>query len=92
MTEETIHAQQPDEEPLEGGLSLVLEQVEEMVPPIVRTQVARHPFTFILLGLGVGIFLGAKKGDEILHAGTSLLASTLLANFKLPIGGDPDDQ
>jgi hypothetical protein len=94
MTEETLHAQEPqtvEEDPLEGGLAMVLEQVEEMVPPIVRTQVTRYPFTFLLLGLGVGIFLGAKKGDELLSAGTSMLTAAVAANFNARLGGDASD-
>ncbi|MFA6959012.1 MAG: hypothetical protein WC538_24330 [Thermoanaerobaculia bacterium] len=94
MTEETLHEQEPqavEEEPLEGGLALILEQVEEMVPPIVRTQVTRYPFTFLLLGLGVGIFLGAKKGDELLSAGTSMLTAAVAANFNAKLGGDAGD-
>ena len=92
MTEQSIHPEQSQDEPLQGGLELILEQVEELVPPVVRTQVAHHPFTFVLLGLGIGIFLGAKKGDELLHAGTSMLTSALMANFNARLGGDPGDQ
>jgi len=94
MTEETLHAQEPqpvEEEPIEEGLALILEQVEEMVPPIVRTQVTRYPFTFLLLGLGVGIFLGAKKGNELLSAGTSMLTAAVAANFNARLGGDAGD-
>jgi hypothetical protein len=92
MTEETIHAQEPQEEAVEGGLELLLDQIEELVPPVVRTQVSRHPFTFVLLGLGVGIFLGAKKGDELLSTGASMLTAAVAANFHARLGGDPGDQ
>lgn len=93
MTEETLHeeAETEHDEPLEGGFALILEQVEEMVPPIVRTQVTRYPFTFLLLGIGVGIFLGAKKGDELLSAGTSMLTAAVAANLNARLGSDASD-
>lgn len=93
MTDETIHPQELQEEaPLEEGFALILEQIEEMVPPVVRTQVAKHPLTFVLLGLGVGLFLGAKKGDELLSAGATMLTSAVAANFHSMLGGEARDQ
>jgi hypothetical protein len=88
MTDETIHAQEPQDEPIDEGVALIFEQIEELVPPVVRTQVAKHPLTFVLLGLGVGLFLGAKKGDELLAAGATMLTTAVAASFNAKLGGE----
>ena len=99
MTDETSQpqAEQPDEaaaqpEETNEGLALLLEQVEQMVPPVIRENVARRPFTFILIGVGVGLFLGAKKGDELLSAGAAMVTAALTANLNAMLGGEARDQ
>lgn len=58
----------------EGPLAL-LEDVEEMVPEPVREQVVRFPLAAIAVGVGVGIFLGARKSDAILTAVTAAVSA-----------------
>jgi hypothetical protein len=99
MTDETSQPQEEQTEPqeeqageLSEGLAVFLEQIEQIVPPIVRENVARRPFTFILIGVGVGLFLGAKKGDELLSAGAAMVTAAVTANLNAMLGGEARDQ
>lgn len=63
------------------GAGAILDEIEELIPEPVREQVANFPVIAMLLGVGVGIFLGMKKGDEVIAAGTAMLSATAAANF-----------
>ncbi|MGK2856341.1 MAG: hypothetical protein ACSLFQ_03960 [Thermoanaerobaculia bacterium] len=94
MTDETSQPQEQEQEAAQSddGVAMILEQVEQLVPPFVRDQVARRPFTFVLIGLGVGLFLGAKKGDELLSAGAAMATAALTANLNGMLGREARDQ
>jgi hypothetical protein len=92
MTDETTQPQEPEVEHPDEGVAMLLEQIEQMVPPFVREHVARRPFTFVLIGVGVGLFLGAKKGDELLSAGAAMVTAALTANLNAMLGGEARDQ
>ena len=64
----------------EDGIGGLLDEIENLVPEEWREQIARFPMTAVLLGVGVGVYLGMKKGDELLAAGGTLLTSTATAN------------
>jgi len=64
----------------EGGPEALLEELENLLPESWREQIATFPIAAVLLGLGVGIFLGMRKGDEVIAAGTSLVTSAAMAN------------
>lgn len=64
----------------EGGPRAILDEIEHVVPESWREHIAQFPITAILLGLGVGIFLGMRKGDEIIAAGTSFVTSAAMSN------------
>lgn len=63
------------------GPGAILDEIENLVPEPVREQVANFPVVAVLLGIGVGIFLGMKKGDEVIAAGTAMLTATAASNF-----------
>lgn len=92
MTDETTQPQKPEADQADDGVALILEQIEQMVPPFVREHVARRPFTFVLIGVGVGLYLGAKKGDELLSAGAAMVTAALTANLNAKLGGEARDQ
>jgi hypothetical protein len=50
------------------------------LPEEWREQIRAFPITAVAIGLGVGIWLGLKKSDEVLAAGTSLVSSAAMAN------------
>lgn len=64
----------------ERGAGAILDEVEHLVPEAWREHIAEFPITAILIGVGVGIWLGMKKGDEIIAAGTSFVTSAAMSN------------
>lgn len=71
----------------EQGPGALLDQVEELIPDAWKEHIAAFPLTAIVLGFGAGIFLGLKKGDEIISAGSSLLAAAAAANMNAVLSG-----
>jgi hypothetical protein len=65
----------------ENGPGAILDEIENLLPDTWREQIQTFPITAMLLGLGVGVFLGMKKSDEIIAAGTALVTSAAMANI-----------
>lgn len=59
----------------EGPLSM-LEDVEELLPEPVRTQVTNFPLTAVALGVGVGVFLGMRQSRTIISMITAAVGSS----------------
>ena len=64
----------------ENGPEALFEEIENLLPESWREQISTFPIAAVLLGFGVGIFLGMRKGDELIAAGTSLVTSAVMAN------------
>jgi hypothetical protein len=62
------------------GPEALFEEIENLLPEAWRDQIVTFPLAAVLLGVGVGIFLGMKKGDEIIAAGTSMLSAAAVSN------------
>ncbi len=74
----------------ENGPGAIFDEIENLLPEAWRDQIKAFPIAAMLLGLGVGVFLGMKKGDEIIAAGTSLVTSAAMSNisqFTQHVGG-----
>ena len=65
---------------VEGGPEALFEEIENLLPESLRGHIAQFPIAAVLLGLGVGIWLGMKKGDEVLAAGTSMVTAAAMSN------------
>lgn len=65
----------------ENGPEVILEEIENLLPESWREQIQTFPIAAVLIGFGVGVFLGMKKSDEIITAGTSLVTSVAMANI-----------
>jgi len=65
----------------ENGPEAFFEELEGMLPEAWREQISTFPLAAVLVGFGVGIFLGLRKGDEVLAAGTSLIAAAAMSNI-----------
>ncbi|MCA1732421.1 MAG: hypothetical protein LC732_02320 [Acidobacteria bacterium] len=74
------------------GPDAIFEQVEEMLPESWREQIRLHPLVAVALGVGVGIFLGMKKGDEVITAGSSLIAAAATANLNAALSKTREDE
>ncbi len=64
----------------EGGPQALFEEIENLLPESWREHIAQFPVAAVLLGFGVGIWLGMKKGDEVIAAGTSMVTAAAMAN------------
>lgn len=64
----------------EGGPEALLDELENLLPEAWRDQIRTFPIAAVAVGIGVGVWLGMKKSDDILAAGSSMLSAAALAN------------
>jgi len=64
----------------ENGPDALFDEIENLLPEAWREQITTFPLAAVLLGLGVGVWLGMRKGDEIIAAGTSMITAAAVAN------------
>ena len=64
----------------ENGPEAILDEIENLLPDSWRDQIQAFPIAAVALGLGVGIWLGMKKSDEVIAAGSALVSSAAMAN------------
>lgn len=65
----------------ENGPGAIFEEIENLLPESWREQVQAFPIVAVLLGFGAGVFLGMKKSDEVIAAGTTLVTSVAMSNL-----------
>jgi hypothetical protein len=65
---------------VDEGPEALFDEIEGLLPDNLREQVQTFPIAAVLLGVGVGIWLGMKKSDEVISAGTSLVSAAAMAN------------
>ena len=65
----------------EGGPEALFDEIENLLPESWREQIANFPLASLIVGLGVGIFLGLKKGDELIAAGSSMIGAAAMSNI-----------
>jgi hypothetical protein len=65
---------------LDEGPEAVLDEIENLLPEAWREQIKAFPVAAVVLGVGVGVWLGMKKSDEIISAGSALVTSAAMAN------------
>ena len=58
----------------------LLDEIENLLPEAWRDQIRAFPIAAVAIGLGVGVWLGMKKSDEIIAAGGSLISAAAMAN------------
>lgn len=66
---------------LQGGPDALLEQIEGMLPDQWREHIVRFPLTALALGFGAGLFLGMRKGDDVISAGSAMLSAAATAQM-----------
>lgn len=64
----------------EGGPQALFDELENLLPEEWREHITKFPIVAIALGVGVGVFLGMKKSEELIAAGSSLISAAALAN------------
>jgi hypothetical protein len=60
----------------DGGL----DEIENLLPEEWREQIRAFPLTAVAIGVGIGIWLGMKKSDDVIAAGSALISSAAMAN------------
>ncbi|HUF16844.1 MAG TPA: hypothetical protein VMS12_02240 [Thermoanaerobaculia bacterium] len=73
------------------GPQALFDEIEQLLPEGWRDQIIRFPVTAVVIGVGVGVFLGMKKGDELIAAGSSLIAAAAAANLSKILGQDEEE-
>lgn len=66
---------------VEDGPEALLDEIENLLPEAWRDQIRAYPVAAVLIGVGVGVWLGMKKSDEIIAAGGSLVSAAAMANI-----------
>jgi hypothetical protein len=64
----------------EHGPEALFDEVENLLPEAWRDHIRSFPIAAVALGVGVGVWLGMKKSDEIITAGSTLLSTAAMAN------------
>jgi hypothetical protein len=75
----------------EQGPKAFFDEIEELIPEPVRTQIEAFPLLAVGLGIGIGVFLGIKKGDELLAAGASLVSAAAATNIAASLERSRED-
>ncbi|HEX6158782.1 MAG TPA: hypothetical protein VF111_01365 [Thermoanaerobaculia bacterium] len=65
---------------VENGPDALFEEIENLLPESWRDHIRTFPIAAVALGVGAGIWLGMKKSDEIIAAGTTLVSTAAMAN------------
>jgi hypothetical protein len=66
---------------IEEGPEALFDELENLLPEAWREQIRTFPIAAVVLGVGVGVWLGMKKSDEIVAAGGALVSSAAMANI-----------
>ena len=64
----------------EGGPQALFDELENLLPEEWREHISTFPITAVVLGVGIGVYLGMKKSAELIAAGSSLISAAALAN------------
>lgn len=65
---------------VQEGPDALFGELENLLPEEWREQIRAFPIAAVALGVGIGIWLGMKKSDEVIAAGSALVSSAAMAN------------
>ena len=64
----------------DNGPQALFDEIENLLPDEWREHIRSFPLAAVVLGVGVGVYLGMKKSDELLAAGSTMLSAAAMAN------------
>jgi len=64
----------------DGGPSALFDEIENLLPESWREHIQAYPIIAVVVGAGIGVWLGMRKGDEIIAAGTSMVTAAAMEN------------
>jgi hypothetical protein len=65
---------------VEQGPEAIFDEIENLLPDSWRDHIRTFPLAAVLAGLGVGVWLGMKKSDDVIAAGTAMVSAAAMAN------------
>ncbi|HEU4520821.1 MAG TPA: hypothetical protein VFT12_02395 [Thermoanaerobaculia bacterium] len=65
----------------DGGPQALFDEIENLLPEEWREHIRSFPLTAVVLGVGIGVYLGMRKGDELIAAGSSMVSAAAMANM-----------
>jgi hypothetical protein len=65
---------------LVDGPEALFEKIESLLPESWKEHIRTFPIVAVVLGAGVGVWLGMRKGDEIIAAGTAMITAAAMQN------------
>ena len=65
---------------VEQGPEALFDEIENLLPDSWRDHIRSFPLAAVCAGLGVGLWLGMKKSDEVIAAGSSMISAAAMAN------------
>jgi hypothetical protein len=60
----------------DGGL----DEIENLLPEEWREQIRAFPLAAVAVGVGIGLWLGMKKSDDVIAAGSALVSAAVMGN------------
>ena len=72
----------------ESGPEALFEEIENLLPESWREHIRSFPIAAVVIGAGVGVWLGMKKGDEIIAAGTAMVTAAAMENVSSVLSGN----
>ncbi|MFZ2492321.1 MAG: hypothetical protein WA208_12640 [Thermoanaerobaculia bacterium] len=64
----------------ENGPGALFDEIENLLPEMWRDQIRTFPIAAVLAGFGIGVWLGMKKSDEVIAAGTAMASAAAMSN------------
>jgi hypothetical protein len=64
----------------EDGPEALFEEIENLLPESWREHIRTFPIAAVAIGVAVGVWLGMRKGDEVIAAGTSMITAAAMQN------------
>ncbi|HEX8171045.1 MAG TPA: hypothetical protein VF824_10945 [Thermoanaerobaculia bacterium] len=64
----------------EHGPEALFDELENFLPEEWREHIRTFPLAAVALGIGVGVWLGMRKSEDVIAAGTSLVSAAAMAN------------
>lgn len=66
---------------VEEGPDAIFDEIENLLPESWRGYIREFPLLAVGAAVGVGVWLGMKKSDEVIAAGTTLISTAAMANI-----------
>jgi len=69
------------------GPEAIFKEIDAMLPDSWREHISSFPIAAVALAFGAGVFLGMRKSDEVLAAGSAFIGAATSANLSTVMGG-----